>query len=147
MQNAKCKVSIQSPCSGRFLFPLFVIWMRPGTQSNYPAHIRQATEIPGDLSIFFYFSAGFSFASSCFSPLNMVEYSCDTTSYCAICKPTRFYLGKNARLCFVCLQVSIEVVSQQLESCVFRCAASAAHFLFWRLMQWKKNILSRPFLI
>jgi hypothetical protein len=43
------------------------------------------------------------------------------------CKPARFYhFGKNARLCFACLQASIEVVSQQWEPCVFRAWSVAA---------------------
>lgn len=38
--------------------------------------------------------------------------------------------GKNAGSISACLNVLQKVVSQQSELCVFRCAASAAHFLF-----------------
>ena len=61
----------------------------------------------------------------------------------ADCKPTRFYqFGKNARLCFACLQLSIEVVSQQLEPRVFRAQLRLRTFYMLEGDNMKKRIIS-----
>ena len=41
----------------------------------------------------------------------------------------RFYIGENTSLCF-CIYKAANDVSQQSELCIFRCVASAVHFLF-----------------
>ena len=51
-----------------------------------------------------------------------------------------FYYGKNTGSFFARLLTLAKVVSQQLELCVFRCVASAAHFLFWGKNTMKKTL-------
>ena len=50
-----------------------------------------------------------------------------------------FYLGKNACSVFAFLGIGRKLVSQQSELCIFRCVASAAHFLFLEVFIWEEH--------